>query len=81
MIMSERSMKENMQGFAIKKALRYLDEEPDKSLPKLLAWVDRFDVNNRFAKHRQVFHQIHGRCIIPFSSNIHNSASRFYGYR
>ena len=56
--MSERSMKENMQVFAIKKALRYLDEEPDKSLPKLLAWVDRFDVNNRFANHRQVLHRI-----------------------
>lgn len=57
-IMDERSMKENMQAFAVKKILHYLDEDPDKSLPKLLAWVDRFDVNNRFAKHRQVFHHI-----------------------
>ncbi len=37
--MSEKTMKENMQAFAVKQILKYLDEDPDKSLPKLLAWA------------------------------------------
>ena len=41
--MSEKTMKENMQAFAVKQILKYLDEDPDKSLPKLLSWADKFD--------------------------------------
>ncbi len=35
--MSDKNMKENIQSLAVKKVLHYLDEDPDKSLPKLLA--------------------------------------------
>lgn len=56
--MSEKNMKENLQSFAIKKALDYLDEDPDKSLPKLLSWADRFDKDDLFIKQRRVFHNI-----------------------
>ena len=38
-----RTMKENIQAFAVKQILHYLDEDPDKSLPKLIDWAERFD--------------------------------------
>ena len=41
--MSEKSMVENVKAFAVKKALAYLDGDPDKNIPKLLEWVDKFD--------------------------------------
>ena len=56
--MNDKNMKENIQSLAVKRILHYLDEDPDKSLPKLLAWADKFDKDNLFAGHRRVFHQI-----------------------
>ena len=44
--MSEKTMKENLQSFAAKQILHYLDEDPEKSLPKLLEWADKFDKDN-----------------------------------
>ena len=38
-----KTMKENIQTFAVKQILHYLDEDPDKSLPKLIDWAERFD--------------------------------------
>lgn len=38
--MSEKTMWENLQAFGIKKALHYLDDDPDVNIPKLLNWVD-----------------------------------------
>ena len=35
-----------------------MDENPDKSLPKLLDWADKFDKDNLFAGQRKVFHNI-----------------------
>lgn len=46
--MSKKTMKENVQAFAVKKVLHYLDEEPDKSLPKLLDWAEQWDKNDSF---------------------------------
>lgn len=56
--MNEKTMKENLKSFAAKKVVGYLDEDPDKSLPKLLAWVDKFDKDNLFPSQRKVFHDI-----------------------
>jgi MoaA/NifB/PqqE/SkfB family radical SAM enzyme len=56
--MSEKNMKENVQSFAVKQILRYFDEDPDKSLPTIMAWVDRFDKDDMFLSQRQVFHKI-----------------------
>ena len=51
---------ENMQEFAVKKVLSYLDEDPQKSLPKLLEWADRFDKEDRFLSHRNAFRNVIG---------------------
>ncbi|MDD3337599.1 MAG: radical SAM protein [Lachnospiraceae bacterium] len=56
--MNEKNMKENLQGFAVKKVLDYLDGDPDKNLPKLLAWADKFDKDNLFAGQRRMFHEV-----------------------
>ena len=57
-MMSQKTMKESLQSFAVKKVLHYLDEDPVKSLPKLLEWTDRFDKDNMFAGQRRVFREI-----------------------
>lgn len=56
--MSDRNMRENMQSFAVKKVLDYMDGDPDKNLPKVLDWADKFDKDNLFAGQRKVFHDI-----------------------
>ena len=44
-----RNFKENTQAFAVKAALGYLEKDPEKNFPKLLAWGDKFDVSYGFA--------------------------------
>lgn len=56
--MNSRTMKENVQSFAVKQVIHYLDEDPDKGLPVLLDWVDRLDSDNRVLSQRQVFRKI-----------------------
>ena len=51
-------MKENVQIFAVKQILKYLEEDPDKSLPKLLDWADKFDKEDKFHSQRNVFRNI-----------------------
>lgn len=41
--MSEKSITENLQAFGLKKALGYLDSNPEKNIPKILDWLTRFD--------------------------------------
>lgn len=51
-------MKENVQGFAVKKALEYLSGDPAKNLPKLLSWADKFDKDGLYEGQRNVFRDI-----------------------
>lgn len=37
-------LKEKAQEFAVKKALEYLDKDPETNLPKLIDWFEKFDV-------------------------------------
>ncbi|MGI6478001.1 MAG: radical SAM protein [Salinivirgaceae bacterium] len=39
----KRTFKEDMQAFAIKQVLNYLVEDPEKGLPKILKWTERFE--------------------------------------
>lgn len=56
--MADKTIKEHAESFAGKKVLDYLGEDPDKNLPKLMDWVDRFDVNDLFISQRKVFRNI-----------------------
>lgn len=37
-------IKEKAQVFAVKKALEYMDKDPISNIPKLLEWLETFDV-------------------------------------
>ena len=56
--MSEKTMKETLQAFGIKKVLNYLECDPDTNIPKLLGWVDRLDRNNMLEGQRKAFHAV-----------------------
>lgn len=43
-------LKEKAQIFAIKKALEYLDKDPAGNIPKLIDWMDTFDVKGTLKK-------------------------------
>ncbi|MBF4692136.1 radical SAM protein [Fusibacter ferrireducens] len=56
--MNDKTLKEHAESFAGKKVLDYLGEDPDKNLPKLMDWVDRFDMNDLFVSQRKIFRNI-----------------------
>ncbi|NMA06759.1 MAG: radical SAM protein [Ruminococcaceae bacterium] len=53
-----RTFKENAQRFAVKQLLNYLDEDPDKSLPKILKWAEKFDKDGHFTHMIKPFYAI-----------------------
>lgn len=56
--MRDKSMLETIQSAAVRQALKYIEQEPEKNLPKLLDWVDKFDKDNLYESQRQVFHHV-----------------------
>ena len=58
--MSDKSMVENVKAFAVKKALGFLDGEPDKNIPKLLDWVDKFDKDDEYLTQRNAVRSVVG---------------------
>lgn len=44
------ALKEKAQIFAIKKALEYMDKDPVVNIPKLVGWMDTFDVKGTLKK-------------------------------
>mgnify|MGYP001460852377 CR=1 FL=1 len=44
--MSAMNMKERAMSFGLKKAIRYLDSDPDQNIPKLINWIDKVDTKN-----------------------------------
>lgn len=41
--MKNKTFKESIQSYGLKKVLRYLDNDPDTNIPKVLDWVEKFD--------------------------------------
>lgn len=56
--MSEKTINENLKAFAASKALAYLDGDPDKNIPKLLEWVDKFDKKDEWLTQRNAFRKV-----------------------
>lgn len=52
------ALKEKAQIFAIKKALEYMDKDPVVNIPKLVNWIDTFDVRNTLQKEIEVIRQV-----------------------
>ena len=49
---------ENLEAFAVKKALGYMDKDPKTNLPKLLDWFDKFDMKNTLANESAVIRKV-----------------------
>jgi hypothetical protein len=41
--MLSNNIKEQVESFGLKKAISYLDSDPDKNIPKVIDWVEKFD--------------------------------------
>lgn len=41
--MDNKTIKESMLSFGVKKAIGYLDNNPDQNIPKLIDWIEKFD--------------------------------------
>jgi len=55
-----RTFKDSMRAFAMKQVLGYLDEDPEKGLPKIIRWAEKLDKegkNARFIKPFRTFIQ------------------------
>ena len=52
------AMKETVGAFAVKQALSYLDKDPEKNLPKLLDWFDRFDRKDTLKTQRELIREV-----------------------
>ena len=44
------ALKEKAQILAIKKALSYMDKNPEENLPKLMDWFEKFDIRGALKK-------------------------------
>lgn len=56
--MEEKTLKENVQSFAVKQLLKYLEHDPEKNLPKLLDWADALDKQNLYPAPRRVLREV-----------------------
>lgn len=52
------TMIKNMEAFAVKKALAYMDKDPETNLVKLLDWFDLFDVKNTLEMQRTAIRKV-----------------------
>ncbi len=48
------ALKENLEIFAVKQALSFMDKDPENNLPRLLDWFDRFDRKDTLKTQREV---------------------------
>ena len=57
-MLENKTIMETVQSFAVRQALQYVEREPEKNLPKLLDWADKFDKDNLYQAQRRVFHDV-----------------------
>ena len=51
-------MTESIKSIGVKQVLHYLDSDPDANIPKILAWVDRFDRHDQIKEKRTTLHAV-----------------------
>ena len=52
------AIRENVSAFAVKQAISYLDKDPEKNLPRLLDWFDRFDRKDTLKSQRDLVRSV-----------------------
>ena len=48
--MGNMSFSESAKAFAVKQVISYLDKDPDQNIPKVIAWLEKYDKNNYLQK-------------------------------
>lgn len=56
--MNDYTIKERLQAFGIGQVLNWVDNSPEKNLPKLMNWFDRMDADDGLLGARNVIHGI-----------------------
>ncbi|MGB4586124.1 MAG: hypothetical protein WBH66_03640 [Rectinemataceae bacterium] len=56
--MTGKSLTESIKSIGVKQVLHYLDSDPDANIPKILAWVDRFDRHDQIKDKRTALHAV-----------------------
>lgn len=46
--MAQRSFKDTIKMYAAEKAIEYLNEKPEKAIPKLINWAEKIDKDNNY---------------------------------
>ena len=54
------NLKDTSKTAAVKKALAYLDKDPETNLPKLMEWFDRFDAKGTLSRQRDAVRSVIG---------------------
>ena len=54
------NLKDTAKTAAVKKALAYLDKDPETNLPKLMEWFVRFDVKGTLSRQRDAVRSVIG---------------------
>ena len=54
-VMAFNSIKGVLGKAVIKQALKYMEKDPEKNLPKLIDWADKIDKTGEFEKYRKYF--------------------------
>ena len=54
------NLKDTAKTVAVKKALAYLDKDPETNLPKLMEWFDRFDAKGTLSRQRDAVRSVIG---------------------
>ena len=51
---SNMSLSENIKSFGMKQVIKYLDADPDKNIPRVIEWVEKFDKDQTIAGQMKV---------------------------
>lgn len=56
--MAGKSLTESIKSIGVKQVLHYLDSDPNANIPKILAWVDRFDRHDQLKSSREMIRRV-----------------------
>lgn len=56
--MASRTLKQHLQAFGVNRALDYIKEDPETSLPKLIDWFDKIDKNDVMLGQRKAVREV-----------------------
>ena len=73
------ALKENVEAFAVKQALGFMDKDPEKNLPKLLDWFDMFDRKDSLKTQREAVRKVVMDKDNKFYAGVHGKAAQRRG--